>query len=108
MSRGEEGALRELADGGLSLSLHVQPGARQSGFAGLHGAALKLRLAAPPVDGKANAALCAFLAAFLGLPRSAVQLIAGDTSRQKVVRLPALTPAARARLDAELSPASPR
>lgn len=96
------GALRDLADGGVSLSLHVQPGASRSGFAGLHGAALKLRLAAPPVDGKANAALCAFLAGFLDLPRSAVQLIAGETSRQKVVRLPALSAEARQRLEAEL------
>ena len=57
-----------------TLTLHIQPGAKRSEVAGLHGDALKIRLAAPPVDGKANAALLAFVAATLGLPRSAVEL----------------------------------
>lgn len=79
--------LRRAADGSVSLSLHVQPGAKRTEFAGLHGDALKLRLAAPPVDGKANAALQVFLAQCLGVPRSAVSLISGETSRHKVVRV---------------------
>lgn len=79
--------LREAADGSLTLTLHIQPGAKQTGFAGPHGEAMKLRLAAPPVDGKANAALCAFLAEFCGLPKSAVELVSGETSRAKRVRL---------------------
>ncbi|NMG37029.1 hypothetical protein GRF61_21470 [Azoarcus sp. TTM-91] len=79
--------LREAADGSLTLTLHIQPGAKQTGFAGPHGEAMKLRLAAPPVDGKANAALCAFLAEFCGLPKSAVELLSGETSRAKRVRL---------------------
>jgi len=90
--------LREAADGSLVLSLHIQPGARRTGFAGLHGEAMKLRLAAPPVDGKANAALCAFLAQFCGVPKSAVSLLSGATSRAKRVRVESATPAAVDRL----------
>ena len=45
---------RLAADGRITLTLHIQPGAKQTAFAGLHGDALKIRLAAPPVDGKAN------------------------------------------------------
>ncbi|HET7776570.1 MAG TPA: DUF167 domain-containing protein, partial [Azospira sp.] len=54
---------------------------------GLHGDALKLRLAAPPVDGKANAALLAFIAARLEVAKSAVSLKSGQTSRRKVVEV---------------------
>lgn len=79
--------LRRQADGAVTLTLHVQPGAKRTEFAGLHGEALKIRLAAPPVDGKANACLLAFLAKFMGVPKSAVTLLAGDTSRQKIVRI---------------------
>ena len=86
--------LREAADGSLVLSLHIQPGAKRTGFAGLHGEAMKLRLAAPPVDGKANAALCAFLAEFCGVPKSAVSLLSGEASRAKRVRVEKATPAA--------------
>ncbi|MDR3213383.1 MAG: DUF167 domain-containing protein [Azoarcus sp.] len=79
--------LREAPDGSLFLTLHVQPGAKRTGFAGLYGEAVKLRLAAPPVDGKANAALCAYLAEVCGAPKSAVSLIGGETSRAKRVRI---------------------
>lgn len=92
--------LRETADGSLLLALHIQPGAKQTGFAGLHGEAMKLRLAAPPVDGRANAALCAFLAEFCGVPKAAVTLVSGETSRAKRVRVDKATPAAVARLRA--------
>lgn len=67
------------------LSLHVQPGARQTEVAGPHGTALKIRLAAPPVDGKANAALLGFIAAKVGAGRAAVVLLSGQTSRSKRV-----------------------
>lgn len=79
--------LNRAADGSLVLSLHIQPGAKKTEIAGLHGEALKIRLAAPPVDGKANAALIAFLAKTCGVPKSAVELVSGDTSRTKRVRL---------------------
>lgn len=72
-------------DDGWVLVLHVQPGARTTEVAGLHGEALKIRLAAPPVDGKANAALCRFLAGALGVPVAAVDVLAGAGSRHKRV-----------------------
>lgn len=78
--------LRE--DGGdVVLTLHIQPGAKRSEVAGAHGEALKIRLAAPPVDGKANDALIAFLAGRLDVPKSRVELVAGQTSRAKRVRV---------------------
>ena len=77
----------QAADGSLILTLHIQPGARKTEIVGLHGEALKIRLAAPPVDGKANAALLGFLAKACGVSKSAVELLSGDTSRAKRVRL---------------------
>ncbi len=81
----------------LILALHVQPGAARTEIAGIHGDALKVRLAAPPVDGKANAALLRFLAAAFGVPARSVTLVRGQASRQKVVRVDA--PAQRPDLD---------
>ena len=72
---------------GTTLTLHIQPGAKKTEVAGLHGDALKIRLAAPPVDGKANAALIAFVAERLGVARSAVSLKSGQTSRRKVLEV---------------------
>jgi len=69
------------------LMLHVQPGAKTTAVQGRHGDALKIRLAAPPVDGKANAELLRFLADALQLPRSLVEIVAGQASRQKRVRV---------------------
>ena len=73
------------AEGRATLAVHVQPGAKKSGVVGEHGDALKIRLAAPPVDGKANAALIAWAAAALGVPRSQVELLHGASGRQKVL-----------------------
>ena len=70
-----------------TLTLHIQPGAKKTEVAGEHGDALKIRLAAPPVDGKANAALIAFVADRLGLAKSAVSLKSGQTSRRKVLEV---------------------
>lgn len=76
------------ADGdGVVLTLHIQPGAKRSECAGLHGEALKIRLAAPPVDGRANEALVAFFAKALGVRKSRVELVSGETSRAKRVRV---------------------
>jgi len=84
--------LREQGDA-VVLALHVQPGARRTEAAGTHGDALKIRLAAPPVDGKANAELLRFLAEAFGVPLRQVAIERGETSRQKVVRI--LAPRAR-------------
>lgn len=70
-----------------TLTLHIQPGAKRTEIAGPHGDALKVRLQAPPVDGKANAALLDFLAKRIGLARSSVTLISGQASRRKVVEI---------------------
>lgn len=85
-------------DDGVVLVLHVQPNARHTEFAGPHGEAMKLRLAAPPVDGKANSALLAFLAAFCEVPRAAVSLLSGESSRAKRVRIDGIDDTALTRL----------
>jgi uncharacterized protein len=78
-------------DGALVLSLHVQPGAKRTEVAGTHGDGigmrLRIRLAAPPVDGKANAELLRFLADAFGVPLRNVELVRGETFRQKTVRV---------------------
>ena len=74
----------------LILALHIQPGARQTEFAGEYGAALKIRLAAPPVDGKANACLLDFLALALNMPKRQLELVSGQSSRSKRVQVTGL------------------
>lgn len=71
----------------FTLTLHIQPGAKKTECAGRHGDALKIRLAAPPVDGKANEALLRYLADALDLPRAAVTLKSGQSSRRKLVEI---------------------
>ena len=70
---------------GVSLSCRVQPRASRNSLAGILGESLKVALTAPPVDGKANAELCRFLADKAGLSRSSVRILAGETSRTKVI-----------------------
>lgn len=79
------------ASGDVLLWLHVQPGARKTEVVGLHGGALKIRLAAPPVDGKANACLVDFIAGRIGVPRVNVELVSGATSRRKRLRVSGVT-----------------
>jgi len=67
------------------LALHVQPGAKRPGAAGLHGERLKLRIAAPASDGRANDALIAFVAERLGIPRARIAVARGERSRDKLV-----------------------
>jgi hypothetical protein len=69
------------------LQVQVVPNASRTVVAGMHDGALRVRLMAPPIDGRANAALLAWLALSLGLPRRAVQLLSGDSSRRKRVVL---------------------
>jgi hypothetical protein len=73
----------------LILRVQVQPRASRSEFAGLHGNAVKIRLTAPPVEGQANTALCAFLAEAFGVAKNRVELLRGDSSRQKQVKITA-------------------
>lgn len=74
-------------DSVIRLTLHVQPGAKKTDLAGEHGGALKLRLAAPPVEGKANAMLLAWLAERFEVPKRDVVLLSGDKSRHKIVEI---------------------
>ncbi|OGS78685.1 MAG: YggU family protein [Gallionellales bacterium GWA2_55_18] len=71
----------------LTLTLHVQPGAKRSEIGGLHGEALKIRLAAPPVEGRANDALLKFIAKLFDVPLRQVELRQGGQSRHKVVAI---------------------
>jgi uncharacterized protein (TIGR00251 family) len=80
----DAGWAKRTADG-WTLALHVQPGAKRAGVAGLHGERLKLRIAAPALDGRANDALIAFVAEKLGVPKARVAVVRGERSRDKVV-----------------------
>ena len=71
----------------IILTLHVQPGAKRSEIAGLHGDALKIRLAAPAIEGRANEALLRFIAESFGVPQRNVQLRQGAQSRHKRVEV---------------------
>ncbi|MVW74331.1 DUF167 domain-containing protein [Pseudomonas xionganensis] len=71
----------------LILDCHLQPKASKDEVAGLHGERLKIRLTAPPVEGKANAQLLAFLATCFAVSKSQVSLESGQQSRQKRVRI---------------------
>lgn len=71
----------------LVLRLHVQPGAGRSSVMGRHGDALKVKVGAPPTDGRANAACLALVAETLGIPASRVELSGGASSRAKRVRI---------------------
>lgn len=69
----------------ITLTLHVQPGAKKSEIAGLHGEALKIRLAAPPIEGRANDALLRLIATLFDVPLRQVELKQGGQSRHKIV-----------------------
>ena len=69
------------------LRLRVSPGARRPGIVGRHGDAWKVRVAAPPVDGRANDAVVGLLADTLGVPANAVTVVSGHGARDKVVAL---------------------
>lgn len=71
----------------VQLRLHVQPGAKKTDIAGLYGDCLKIRLAAPPVDGKANECLLRALADWFDVPLRQVTLKSGESSRRKVVEI---------------------
>jgi hypothetical protein len=79
-------------DDAVRITVRVQPRARRTALAGRHGDAIKVQLAAPPVDGAANEALVRWLARdVLGVPASRVRLVHGDTGRDKVLAVEGLT-----------------
>ena len=73
------------------IAIRVQPRSRRNEVVGERAGATVIRLTAPPVDGKANAALCAFVARAAGVPPSRVSVVRGQTSRDKIVRVEGVT-----------------
>src|SRR4051812_18901501 len=90
--------LRPRADGVLLL-VSVMPNAKRTEVDGLHDGALRVRLAAPPIEGRANEALVAWLAKSLGVPKRSVELLRGESSRRKQVAIDVPLEAARAWLE---------
>lgn len=84
--------------GGVVLELLVQPRASRTRVLGEHDGRLKIALAAPPVEGEANAALVEFLAGALGVRKAAVTILRGETGRRKTVRVCGTTPASASTL----------
>jgi len=79
------------ADGSITLTVHAQPGAKRTEVAGVHGDALKIRIASPPIEGKANEELRRFLADAFGVPVRNVALVRGEMGRRKTLRIVAPT-----------------
>jgi uncharacterized protein (TIGR00251 family) len=79
-------------DEGALLRVRASPGAKKNAIEGAHGEALRIRVAAPPVDGKANQALVAFLAKTLALPKRSISLRKGEKSRDKIFAIAGLKP----------------
>ncbi len=71
----------------VRINVYVQPRASKTAIAGMHDGCIKVRLAAPPVDGAANAALIEFIAERLGIAKSRVRLVSGASSRRKVLEI---------------------
>jgi hypothetical protein len=90
---------------GVLLQVSVMPNARRTEVDGLHDGALRVRLAAPPIDGRANEALVAWLAKSLGVPRRAVEVLRGESSRRKQVAIAVSPDAAAAWLSGVLNDA---
>jgi uncharacterized protein len=88
-------------EGAVRFAVRVQPRASRDEIAGVHGEALKVRLRAPPVDGAANEALIAFLAARLAVAKQQIRVVAGASSRAKVVEVDGVTRDAIERLTSD-------
>jgi uncharacterized protein len=82
-----------------TIAVKIIPNAPRSEIVGWLGEALKIKIHAPPIEGRANDALCEYLADSLGIPRRAIRMIRGETSRQKVIAIDGLT---RVEFDAKL------
>ena len=87
MGRGQGWLSYDAASRRISLTVRVQPNARRDEIVGLYGDALKIKVAAPAVDNKANAALVEFLGETLGVPSSAIVIRHGATARRKVLEI---------------------
>lgn len=72
---------------GVVLTLHIQPGARRTAVVGIYGDRLKIAVAVPPTDGRANAALISFLAERMRIPRSRFTLVSGASAREKRIAI---------------------
>jgi uncharacterized protein (TIGR00251 family) len=83
----EPAAEGDQAEASIVLRVHAQPGAGRTAVSGRYGDALKVRVAAPPEGGRANAAATAFLAALLGVKEGDVELVSGASSRSKRFRV---------------------
>ena len=92
-------------DDGVQLQLSVMPNAKRTEVDGLRDGALRVRLAAPPIDGRANEALIAWLAKSLGVPKRAVEVLRGESSRRKQVVIAVSHDVAAAWLNAMLNDA---
>ena len=98
----------EVAPGGAELRVHVQPGARRTSPAGVHGSRLKLAVAAPANDGRANDALLVLVARMAGVPRRAVTVASGASARDKRLRIAGDAEAILAQLQSALHAAAAR
>lgn len=79
------------AQGAAEIRVHVQPGARRSGIAGVHGDSVKVAVREKATEGRANRAVCVLLAEVLGVPASRVDVAAGNRSRRKRIRVEGIT-----------------
>ena len=82
----------EAKDKTVRFAVYAQPRASRTEVVGLHGEALRVRLAAPPVEGEANAELLSFLAKKLGVSKSALRIVKGERGRHKLVEVRGLDP----------------
>jgi uncharacterized protein (TIGR00251 family) len=81
----------QVTNGALTFAVKVVPRASKNQVVGAEGGALKIRLTAPPVEGKANDALIEFLANMLGVRRAQIEIVTGHASRRKIVRVRGVT-----------------
>jgi hypothetical protein len=88
MSRSDHPLCTVTGDG-IILTLHIQPRASKNEVCGVQGEALKIRLTSPPVDGAANKLCREFLAELFRVPKSAVEIVSGETSRHKRIKITA-------------------
>jgi uncharacterized protein len=80
-----------MKEASVTLKIHLQPRASRNGIDGVHGDALKVKVTAPPLEGRANKAVKKLLAEQLGLSPSEIEIIAGQRSREKLVRVSGLS-----------------